>query len=301
MDVMVVGQLARDLVLRVDALPDAGTAADVGERREVLGGKGANCAVAVARLGASVGLLAVAGSDDVADRLLAQAAADGVDTAHVVRRPDAPTGLIVEILEADGRWRYLQHLPDAVLLAPDDVEPAAAAIRDARAVVLQAQQPGAALLRCVEHATTAALVVLDGAPDRSARADLLAAVDVVRADPAETALLLDDDPHDASSDRKALVDAAFDAGRRLLDAGPSLAVLGVEGAGNVAVWPGGQRFLPFGDTTVVDTTGGGDALTAALTVALLEGTAPGAALQRAVTAAAEAVARAGGRPPPALG
>jgi ribokinase len=93
-----------------------------------------------------------------------------------------------------------------------------------------------------------------------------------------------------------MVGAAAEAGRRLIDAGPSLAVLGVEGAGNVAVWPGGQLFVPFDDTTVVDTTGGGDALTAALAVALLDGTAPGAALRQAVAAAADTVAHAGGRP-----
>jgi ribokinase len=290
MDVMVVGQLARDLVLRVDAVPDAGSAADVRERREVLGGKGANCAVAVARLGSSVGLLAVAGSDAAGDDVLAQAAADGVDTRHVVRRADTPTGLIVEVLEPDGSWRYLQHLPDAVLLSAEDVAPAAGALRAARAVVLQAQQPGAALELCARHAGADALVVLDGAPDEDARAQLLAAADVVRADPAEAALLAGEDV--ATDD----VEQMTAVGRRLLDAGPSIAVLGVEGAGNVAVWAGGQRFVPFDDTPVVDTTGGGDTLTAALTVALLAGDDPGRALRRAVEATADTVAHPGGRP-----
>ncbi|WP_214406568.1 PfkB family carbohydrate kinase [Pseudonocardia lacus] len=290
MDVVVAGQLARDLVLRVDALPGAGAAADVRERREVLGGKGANCAVAAARLGARVGLLAVAGSDEVADGLLAQAAADGVDTRHVVRRPGAATGLVVEVLEDDGRWRYLQHLPAAVLLTPEDVAPAEPALAAARAVVLQAQQPGAALRRCARAAGTDALVVLDGAPEPDARTALLAAVDVLRADPAEAALLLDADL--ATDD----VGRVLAAAHRLLDAGPSIVVLGVEGAGNVAAWADGELFVPFDDTPVVDTTGGGDTLTAALTVALLDGDDPGRALRWAVEATADTVSRAGGRP-----
>jgi ribokinase len=288
MDVVVVGQLARDLLLRVDALPGAGSAADVRERREVLGGKGANCAVAAAHLGAAVGLLAVAGSDDAGDAVLAQAAADGVDTGHVVRRPDTPTGLIVEVLEPDGSWRYLQHLPPAVLLTPDDVEPAAPALRAARAVVLQAQQPGAALRRCAELA--GGMVVLDGAPDADAREALLAGADVLRADPAEAALLAGTEV--AEDD----VEEMTGVGRRLLGAGPSVVVLGVEGAGNLAVWGDGELFVPFGDTEVVDTTGGGDTLTAALTVALLDGDDPGRALRRAVEATAGTVAVPGGRP-----
>ncbi|MCO1656986.1 PfkB family carbohydrate kinase [Pseudonocardia humida] len=292
MDVVVVGQLARDLVLRVPRLPDAGSAADVRERREVLGGKGANCAVAVARAGVRVGLLAVAGSDEVADRLLAQAADDGVDTRHVVRRPDTATGLIVEVLEDDGRWRYLQHLPDAVLLTPDDVRPAEPAVAGARAVVLQAQQPGAALLRCARVAATDALVVLDGAPEPDARAALLAAVDVLRADPAEAALLLDEDL--ATDD----VERVRAAAHRLLDTGPSVVALGVEGAGNVVAWADGELFVPFDDTPVVDTTGGGDTLTAVLTVALLDGDDPGRALRRAAEATAGTVSHAGGRPAP---
>jgi ribokinase len=290
MDVMVVGQFARDLVLRVDALPDVGAAADVRERRELLGGKGANCAVAAARLGAAAGLLAVAGADEVADRLLAQAAADGIDTRHVVRRPGAATGLVVEVLEDGGRWRYLQDLPDAVLLTPEDVGPAEPSLATARAVVLQAQQPAAALQRCAQVAGADALVVLDGAPEPAARTALLTAVDVLRADPAEAALLLDADL--ATED----VDQVRGAAHRLLDAGPSVVVLGVEGAGNLAVWADGELFVPFDDTPVVDTTGGGDTFTATLTVALLDGDDPGRALRRAAEATAGTVSRVGGRP-----
>ncbi|MFG1891405.1 PfkB family carbohydrate kinase [Micromonospora sp. NPDC049051] len=57
LDVMVVGQVARDLVLLVDEVPEAGGTAPVRRRRELLGGKGANQAVGLAQLGAAVGLL----------------------------------------------------------------------------------------------------------------------------------------------------------------------------------------------------------------------------------------------------
>jgi ribokinase len=293
-DVVVVGQLARDLLLRVDEVPPHGSATDVRERRETLGGKGANCAVGLAQLGVPVGLVAVAGSDATGDRLLARAEADGVDVEHVVRRAGTPTGLIVEILDPAHGWRYLQHLPGPTLLTADDVAGAAADLRAARAVVLQAQQPAAALTACARHARDgSALVVLDGAPDPAARTELLECADVVRADPAET-----DELVDGELGRLCVEDvgAMTAAARHLLAHGPRVVVVGVEGAGNVAVWEDGELFVPFGDVEVVDTTGGGDSLTAGLTAALLDGADPASAVRRAVEAAGSTVARAGGRP-----
>jgi len=70
----VVGQLARDLVLLIDRVPGAGSAMNVRLRREMLGGKGANQAVALAQLGIPVALVAVAGTDDVGRKLLRRAA-----------------------------------------------------------------------------------------------------------------------------------------------------------------------------------------------------------------------------------
>jgi hypothetical protein len=68
-DVVVAGQLARDLVLVVDDVPEAGQSGPVRERREMLGGKGANQAVAVAQLGLRPALIAVAGDDEAGSRL----------------------------------------------------------------------------------------------------------------------------------------------------------------------------------------------------------------------------------------
>jgi ribokinase len=86
-DVAVIGQIARDLALRVDEVPDPGTAAIVRERIEVLGGKGANQAVALAQLGCRPALVGVVGDDRHADEVCARSGADGIDTGTVVRRP----------------------------------------------------------------------------------------------------------------------------------------------------------------------------------------------------------------------
>jgi ribokinase len=254
--VVVAGQLARDLVLRVGRMPGTGEAADVALRREVLGGKGANQAVALAQLGAPVALVAVAGGDDVGDHLVAQAARDGIDVTGVARRDGEPSALIVEVLEAGGGWRYLQHIPPGTLLTPADVRKADALFEGAAAVLVQLQQPPRAALAAARRGRDAgALVVLDGVPAEEDRAALLDAADVLRADEQETRLLTGVSPDDHAG---VLAAAGKIDGLRLM-------ALGVAG-GNLFVWPEGHLLLPLGDEPVVDTTGAGDALTAALTV-----------------------------------
>lgn len=284
-----VGQIARDLVLRVASVPGAGQSAAVRRRREMLGGKGANQAVGCAQLGTPVGLLGVVGDDQVGGALLDQARADGVDVTPVVRRAGAETGLIVDAVDDDAGWHYLEHLPEDVLLTESDVA-SAPALRTARAVVVQLQQPAAAALAAARIAKDAgALLVLDGAPaDDDRRERLLGLADVVRADAREAELLTGVRLDDA--------DAAVRAGRELVRRhGVTLAALGMAG-GDAFVWADDALVFPFVDTEVVDTTGAGDALVAALTSVLCRGGDFGAAARLAVAASAATVGHPGGRP-----
>jgi ribokinase len=95
--VIVFGQIAGDLVLVVDAMPGARQSADVYQRRELLGGKGANQAVALAQLGMRPVLAGVVGEDQIAKRLLTQAQHDQVDTSAVIRRPGVRTALAAAV------------------------------------------------------------------------------------------------------------------------------------------------------------------------------------------------------------
>jgi ribokinase len=278
----VIGQLARDLVLTLDRLPETGTATGAGDRREQLGGKGANQAVALAQLGVRPSLVAVAGDDVIGDVLLDQARRDGIDVTAVVRRRGALTGLIVELLESGGRWRYVQDLPEPVLLTERDVLGAGSVIARAEAVLVQLQQPAAAALAAAKIGRDAGrLVVLDGAP-QAARDELLALADVVRADDHEASLLLD------------AVDPA--SVRRLLSKGPRLMVVARPDGANLFVWDDGEVVVRPAAERVVDPTGGGDSLIAGLTEALLRGADYRSAALWAVAAAGSTVRHAGGRP-----
>jgi ribokinase len=288
-DTVVVGQIARDLVLVVDEPPEANGSSRVRQRREMLGGKGANQAVALAQLGASPALVGVVGDDEVGGQLLASAAADGVEVSPVVRRPGTATALIVDIVDASAHWRYLEHLPDPVLLTEADVACAAPVLRAAPATIVQLQQPPAAALvaaRCAKDAGR--MVVLDGAPD-DLRDSIVDSGDVLRADARESEILAGTEVRTAGA-------AARLAHRLLRRHELTLVALAVDGVGNVFVWDGGHEVLPLIDTEVVDTTGAGDAFTAALTSSLCRGSGPRAAARIAVAAAAATVGHPGGRP-----
>ena len=281
--VVVVGQAGRDLVLQVDELPEAGGATPVRQRVEVLGGKGANQAVALAQLGLPVFLVAVLGQDAAGADAAAQARRDGIDVSAVVHR--GRTALLVDVVEQDGTRRLLEYVPQESRLLEQDVVAAGESIGAAVVVQLQLQQPAVVLREALRLIRPDALVVLDGAPDDpTAGAALLARADVLRADAQEAEMV-------AGRPVTGVADA-----RLLLELGPALVAVGLPGGGDLLVWTQGQLELPPGAETVVDATGGGDSFTAGLIAALSSGAGPEQAGRVAARAAASTVRRLGGRP-----
>jgi ribokinase len=289
-DVVVVGQVGRDLVLLVDALPQAGGSVAVQRRVERLGGKGANQAVAMRQLGVSVACVGVVGDDDVGGRLLIEAENDGLQISRMVRRPGAETALLVDLVEDGGTRRLLEHVPEDVLLRPADVDAASDVLSAAACVVVQLQQPVDAVLAALRIARRfGRTVVVDGAPQESgARAAVLRGADVLRADSREAELLM--------GRRLAGAGEAREAARELIRQGPRLVALAAGEEGNVVAWAGGDEVVPLLDAPVVDPTGGGDAFVAGLTVGLLRGLPPPEAAWWAAAASTLSVARLGGRP-----
>jgi ribokinase len=304
-DVVVVGQVGRDLVLRVAGLPGPGGSAAAAERHEVLGGKGANQAVALAQLGVPVALVGVVGADRAGEDALAQAVADGIDVAGVRRRGGTATALLLDLVEDGGTRRLVESVPDGVLLTADDVAAAGALVASCALLSVQLQTPGSAVRAALDRVPRTALVVTDGAPDDDAtRTAVLARADAVRADAAEAALLLGRGLPDLAAVRAAAAE--------LLAAGPRLVSLAAGEDGDLVAWRAGPPpaddtaddprwadgavLVPHLAEAPVDPTGAGDASVAALAAALLGGAAPEDAAWRAAGAAALTVARAGGRP-----
>lgn len=285
-DVVVVGQAGRDLVLAVEVLPAGGDSTSVHARGERLGGKGANQAVGLTQLGASVALVAVLGLDAPGDEGAREAVGDGIDLRGLVRR--GRTALLVDIVEHDGTRRLLEDVPSESLLRPMDVAAARDLLESADTVCLQLQQPARSLLTALAALRPGARVVLDGATDDAPASDLLARADVLRADAHETEQWIGS-PVRGTRDAVAAAEALH---RR----GPKIVALAVPDEGDLVSWGDGWHLYPFGTSDVVDPTGAGDAYLAGLVTGLRQGLSPRSAGHSAADAAASTVSRLGGRP-----
>ena len=234
-----VGQIARDLVLVVDEVPGPSGSTDVRQRRELLGGKGANIAVGLSRLDVPVAVVGVVGDDQVGENLLAQCTRDSIDTSAVTRRPETESALMVDVVTADGQWRYLESVPDPALLTPTDLAIASEILGKASTVILQLQQPAAAILAALDRVRPECRVIMDGVPDdESTRDRILAAATVLRLDAQEAELLAGQEIPDEAAARAVAQD--------LLSRGPELVVIAVGTDGNLLAWPGDADPAPAG-------------------------------------------------------
>jgi ribokinase len=133
-----------------------------------------------------------------------------------------------------------------------------------------------------------ARVIADGAVERDAADELLALVDVLRADAKEAELL--------AGEPVRSVEEAVVLAKRVLKAGPELVALAIPEVGDLLVWPGGSHLEPLSNTPTIDRTGAGDAFVAGLVAALRHGDAPVDAGRLASKAASATVTHLGGRP-----
>jgi ribokinase len=287
--VVVVGQAARDLVLRTRRLPEPNGDARVDETIETLGGKGANQAVGLRQLDAPVRLLAVLGDDPAGDDAARTARSDGIDLTWLVRR--GPTALLVDVVDGDASRFLLEHVPDESLVTAEDLHSAvdAGVLDDCDTVILQLQQPEQTVLEAARTARQRGLrVVLDGGLEGDARDEVLGLADVVRADATEARML--------TGRSFSSPDEARAAAESILSAGASVVALTVDGRGDLLAWPDGSAFFAFGDAPVVEPTGAGDAFVSGLVSGLRRGLHPREAGDLAHRCAAATVGRLGGRP-----
>ncbi len=154
-DVVVVGSANTDFLIRGPKLPAAGETVGGDEFHEGAGGKGANQAVAAARLGARTALVARLGRDRRGDELAARLAAEGVDLRHAARDADAPTGAAVIMVDSRGEKSILIAPGANGRMSAADVDAAAGMIQAARVVLCQLEVPLDAVLTACRLARAA--------------------------------------------------------------------------------------------------------------------------------------------------
>jgi ribokinase len=276
--VVVVGSVNADLVVSVAELPRAGETVTGGTFARHGGGKGANQAVAAARAGAQVTLVAAVGADDLGDEALRELAAEGIDVAAVVRLDGVPTGVAAIVVDAKGE-NFVAVASGAN--AELDVATVEAAMPPGDGVVLLGHEiPEAAVVAGIRAARAAGRsVVLNPAPARRLADDLDG---VILTPNSHEALALTGEA-DVEAAARALVERT---------GAPVLVTLGAEGA---LLLDGGAERLPAPAVDVVDTTGAGDAVNGALAAELAAGRPLREAARFAMTAAALSTRAAGAR------
>ena len=150
--IVVVGSLNMDLVMRTARVPVGGETLHGHEFRMAPGGKGANQAVACARLGSKVTFIGQTGEDDFGKTLCEGLIRDGIDATGVKRTPEAGTGVAVILVEDTGQNRILLASGANGTWADADIEKAGAAIESAAMLIIQLEIPMPVVQRAVEIA-----------------------------------------------------------------------------------------------------------------------------------------------------
>jgi ribokinase len=287
--VTIVGSLNMDLVARVPRLPQPGETIIGGDFHTAPGGKGANQAVAAARLGAQVSIVGRVGCDAFAESLLNNLTAAGVDHSYVIQDPEAATGVALIAVEDAGQNSIVVVSGANMCLSPADVDGAEATIASADALLLQLESPLGTVIRAAEVARAhGVIVILNPAPARSLPAALMSLVDVLIPNESETALLTG-----LPIRGQAQAEAAA-ATLRGMGVGTVILTLGERGA--LLAQARSMELIPAFEVTPVDTTGAGDAFVGGFAVALAEGRSPAEAVRWGNAAGAVATTRLGAQP-----
>lgn len=289
---VVIGSANMDLVVRSERIPAPGETV-LGEAfRQIPGGKGANQAVAAARLGAPVIFVGRVGQDPFGEALRAGMQADGIDTSCLQTDLTEPTGVALIGVDAQGRNAITVASGANFQVGSDDVDQAYPAIRRASTLLLQLEIPRETVLYAAQMARIVGIpVILNPAPVSPSDPlpdSLLAQIDVLTPNEHEAAALLGY-ASTAGLDWEQIAIALRDRGVKTV-----VITLGEEGC--VLADASGVRLVPAVPVKAVDTTAAGDCFTGALAVALAENRSLHEAAQFAAQAAAISVTRPGAQP-----
>ncbi|NMO16153.1 ribokinase [Pyxidicoccus fallax] len=262
-DIVVVGGISTDFLVQGPRLPGPGDRVEGHLFLESLGGKGANGAVGAARLGARVALIGRVGMDARGLALLEQLEGEGVDIRSVGRDAGEMTGVVLEMVDEAGRTQSLASPGANHCMKVADVMRAEERITAARVLLAQLEVPLDVVSAAVHIARAAGTrVVLDPAPAMDLPEDLLEAIHVIRPNAKEAEALTGVEVRDRDSARR--------AAENLLRRGVGGAVV-ASPDGSLVLWSEGELWLPDLALERADTTGAGDAFSAALAVAIAEG------------------------------
>jgi ribokinase len=253
-----------DLMVKSPRIPAIGETILGGDFIMTPGGKGANQAMAAAKLGAEVYFIARLGDDIFARQSLDNFKKENINTKYVIRTKQAPSGVALITVDDAGN-NVIVVAPGAnQKLSPDDIKKAESDIASSGALVAQLEIP----LETVEFAARLAkkngiLFILDPAPAQTLSPELLKMIDVLTPNETEACILTDIEVTDEESARA--------AAKKLLEYGVKAVILTLGSKGFLLADNDKMKFAPALKVDSVDTTAAGDAFTASLSVGLAKG------------------------------
>lgn len=262
--ITVVGSSNTDLVIKTEHLPKMGQTILGRDYVIASGGKGANQAVACARLGHKVAFIGCIGKDHFGDVALASMVGAGVDTRFVVRDKEHPSGLALIVVDKDGHNIIAVSPGSNHQLKVKDVTRAEEVIVPSEILLLQLEIPLSVVKKAASMAhSNGVRVILNPAPACKLEKSLLSKVDYLTPNETEVEILTGVKAKDRNSMNK--------AGNILLQQGVGYVIITLGQKGSYILSKDLEEFVPALKVKSMDTTCAGDAFSAALAIALGEG------------------------------
>lgn len=287
--ILVVGSFMMDLVARTPRAPLEGETIAGLSFSQFTGGKGANQAVAAARLGGDVTMIGKLGNDSFGDAQLQSLTASGINADYVLRDERQSTGIGFITLEESGKNRII-IIPGAnMAFTPDDLVKCKELIRKAEIVILQFEIPMDTTCKCMELSSEyGKTVILNPAPSAKIDTDYLGKV---------TYLILNEvEARDFTGISILDKDSAKKASCRLLEMGCKNVIITMGGNGVFFMNDSEEHYIASHRVNVVDTTAAGDEFIGAFAYGIQNGYEHRECLEFANAAAALSVTRMGAQP-----
>ena len=284
--IVVIGSCNTDMVISMDHLPLPGETLIGGEFFMNSGGKGANQAVAAARLGGKISFIAKVGNDPFGKRALEQYRAEGIDVKHILTDPEHPSGVALIMVDRQGENSIAVASGANAQLTSEDVDKANELLQHAEIVLMQLEPP----LATVEHAAyvakkAGAKVILNPAPAQPLPESLLQNLHILIANETEAEFI--------SGIQITDMDSVARAADILCNKGIEKVVITLGSRGAFVKEMGYYHQIPGLKVKAIDATAAGDTFCGALSVALAEGKSLTEAVTFANRCAAVTVTRMG--------